>query len=104
MGHLGDAMDARLRKIALDEPDIPPAILLFVVAVPVGDFRTDFSGALRKRIVVGRPEYIADRPIGKGFEESRRLPSGWGLWLLHGRCLSDPYAGIGGNAHRPGHL
>ena len=68
MGHLGDAMDARLRKIALDEPDIPPAILLFIVAVPVGDFRTDFSGALRKRIVVGRPEYIADRPIGKGFE------------------------------------
>ena len=81
-------MDARLREIALDEPDIPPAILLFVVAVPVGDFRADFSGALRKRIVVGRPEYIADRPIGKGFEIDFH-----GVVLLFGvvPCGGEPF-------------
>lgn len=28
---------------------------------------------------------------------------GGGLWLLHGRRLPDPYAGIGGNVHRPGY-
>ena len=68
MGHLGDAMNARLRKILLDEPDIPPAILLFVVAVPVGDFRADFRRALRKPIVVGRPEYVADCSVREGLE------------------------------------
>ncbi len=31
----------------------------------------------------------------------QRLPSGRGLWLLHGRRVPDAYAGIGENAHRP---
>ena len=88
MSHLGDAVNTRLGEIPLDEPDIPPAILLFVVAVPVGDFRTDFSGALRKRIVVGRPECIADRPIGKGFEIGFH-----GVVLLFGvvPCGGEPF-------------
>jgi len=37
--HFRDPVDPDLREIALDEADIAPAVLLFVVAVPVGDLR-----------------------------------------------------------------
>ena len=39
--HLWDTVDAGLRKIVLDEADIAPAVLLLLVAVPVGDLRAD---------------------------------------------------------------
>ena len=39
-------------------------------------------------------EYLKSRGVS---------PTGCGLWLFHGRCLSDPYAGIGENTHQPSH-
>ena len=55
---------------------------------------------------VSRGFHLSRADRGRGdllLRKPRHLPSGRGLWLLHGRGLPDPYAGIGGNAHRPGH-
>ena len=64
--HLRDAVDAGLRKIVLDEADIAPAVLLLLVAVPVGDLRADLCGRLWQNIVVPRPENVADGLIRVG--------------------------------------
>ena len=66
--HFRDPVDPDLREIALDEADVAPAVLLFVVAVPVGDLRAACGGHLRQSVVVARPEHIADRPAGIGLE------------------------------------
>ena len=50
----------------LDEADIAPAVLLLLVAVPVGDLRADLCGRLWQNIVVPRPENVADGLIRVG--------------------------------------
>ena len=46
---------------------------------------------------------IHDAKAEEIIEKLRHLTTGRSLWLFHGRSLSDPYAGIGRNAHRPSH-
>ncbi len=68
MRHLRDAVDADLREISLDEADVAPAVLLLLVAVPVGDLRADLCRCLWQSVVVPRPENVMDSLVRVGLQ------------------------------------
>ena len=52
----------------LHKPNIVPTVFLFIAAVPIGDFCAAFGRHFRQSVIVGRPEYVPDRPVREGFE------------------------------------
>ena len=105
MRHFGEFAELYLRETALDEADVSPAVMLFILAVPIGKDRAALGGRLRQGVIVARSEHIADRPVRVGLEIALhsvvllyRIVPGKSK-ALRGKCSLQHPAAVFSNTH-----